>query len=97
MDFLRRQRRAADFDAIADATTADELLDDVIGRETAETLRRLLRSLDEDARELIRLRYVVDLTYGEIAELTGRREDAVRQELARILAGLNGRMEVQDV
>ncbi len=64
------------------------ILDDEIHR-----LRVLISSLDASDQELIRLRYVADLSFAEIAELLGKREDAVKKSLYRLLAQLKGKME----
>ena len=52
--------------------------------------------LDDDERELLRLRFVVDLSYVEIAELVGRKEDAVRKSVNRILERLHVQMEAKN-
>jgi RNA polymerase sigma-70 factor (ECF subfamily) len=49
--------------------------------------------LKDDERELIRLRYVADLSYAEMADLLGKREDAVKKSVHRLLARLKGQME----
>jgi RNA polymerase sigma-70 factor, ECF subfamily len=96
MDFFRIQRRQ-DYSGLTLADPPkDDLLEDVIRDQTARNLRGLIQSLTEDEQELIRLRYVVDLTYIEIAMLLGRKEDAVRKSLSRILTRLHSQMEVQN-
>jgi RNA polymerase sigma-70 factor (ECF subfamily) len=96
VDFFRSRKRQDLNDLTPNDPPMDDLLDGVIGNQTLKNLERLLQSLNEDERELIRLRYVVDLTYSEIAELLGRKEDAIRKSLSRMLARLYGRMEVQN-
>jgi RNA polymerase sigma-70 factor (ECF subfamily) len=58
-----------------------------------EELRSLLRELPEDDRELLRLRYVGELDYAEIAGLLGRKTDAVKKATYRLLARLQSEME----
>jgi RNA polymerase sigma-70 factor (ECF subfamily) len=49
--------------------------------------------LNFEEQDLIRLRYVAELTFAEIADLLGRREEAVKRSLYRLLARLKGQME----
>ncbi len=53
----------------------------------------LIRSLAEDERELIHLRYVAELSFAEIALSLKKREDAVKKTLYRLLARLKVEME----
>lgn len=59
-----------------------------LDRETKEVVDRALSRLDEDAREIISWRYLAGLSNAEIAELTGRSEDALRQIQSRALRSL---------
>lgn len=74
----------------------DETLDRIVQNQTIESLRLLIKMLDEEERELLRLRFVVDLTYLEIAELFGRKEDTVRKSINRILERLHVQMEAKN-
>jgi RNA polymerase sigma-70 factor (ECF subfamily) len=62
-------------------------------RDDARKLAGLIQRLDDGDRELIRLRYVADLSFAEMAEVLGKREDAVKKSLYRLLANLKGQME----
>jgi RNA polymerase sigma factor (sigma-70 family) len=64
-------------------------------------LVRLVRSLPEEEQELIRLRYVADLSFADMAILLGKRPDAVKKSLYRLQARLqavlrNGRLLEQN-
>jgi RNA polymerase sigma-70 factor (ECF subfamily) len=97
MDFFRRNNSKARKEAETKGMVFDETLERIVQNQTIETLRLLIQMLDEDERELLRLRFVVDLTYLEIAELLGRREDAVRKSVNRILERLHAEMEAKHV
>lgn len=56
-------------------------------------IRLLIQHLDLDEQEIIRLRFVADLTFPEMAEILGKREDAVRKSLNRLMARLRSQME----
>lgn len=97
MDFFRRDHSKVQKEADLSGVVFDETLEKVIQGQTVETLRLMIQQLDEDERELLRLRFVVDLSYVEIAELLGRKEDAVRKSVNRIIERLYIRMEAQHV
>ena len=97
MDFFRRDHSKAQKEVGLSGIVFDETLEKAIQGQTVETLRLMIQLLDEDERELLRLRFVVDLSYVEIAELLGRKEDAVRKSVKRIIERLYVRMEVEHV
>jgi len=76
-----------------DLPVMDGALDQVIDQQTIAALRSHFRALEEDERELLRLRFVVDLTYAEIAALLGRKEDAVRKAVNSLTNRLYWKME----
>ena len=57
-------------------------------RENAEMVKSALAELPEAEQEAVILRFVNDLPYSEIAQLTGRSEEAVRQAVSRALKRL---------
>ena len=70
-----------------------------IGREERDDdlrrLRELVEALPGPDRELIRLRFVAGLSFGEMAEALGRREDAVKKALYRLLDRLKAKWEAR--
>jgi len=96
MDFFRRNHSKVQVEANVNTEVLDETLEKVIRDQAVETLRLHIQSLNEDERELLRLRFVVDLSYVEIAELFGRKEDAVRKSVNRILERLHAQMEAKN-
>ena len=54
-------------------------------REEREALQRAIDSLPEEARELIVLRFMEEMSYGEIAKCTGQSEAALRGRVFRSL------------
>jgi RNA polymerase sigma factor (sigma-70 family) len=52
-----------------------------------------IRALTEDEQELIRLRYVAELSFIEIAKALHKSEGATKKMLYRLLARLKGQME----
>ena len=96
MDLFRKQRQDP-IDLPYDTASSDEIMEQVIEGQAYEDLERLLKNLKEEEQELIRLRFTAELSFVEIAQLIGRKEDAVRKSINRILERLSRQMEVQNV
>jgi len=96
MDHFRRNHSKVRKDASVNDRVFDETLDNIVQDQTIDTLHAIIKFLKEDERELLRLRFVVDLSYVEIAELVGRKEDAVRKSINRILERLHVQMEAKN-
>lgn len=92
MDFFRRHRSHASLEQ-AEARGLGDWPGQVAD---LEQLRTLLRTLDDDERELLNLRYVAELKLGEIAAMFGKSEDAVKKSLYRLLARLQQQLETCD-
>ena len=56
-------------------------------------LLHAIRALTDDEQELIRLRYVAELPFAEIARALHKSEDATKKMLYRLLARLKSQME----
>ncbi len=93
LDYFRRKHNQPLEEDDFDLPVTDGALDQVIGQQAIAALRQHLRALDATERELLRLRFVVDLTYAEIAILIGRKEDAVRKAVNRLTERLYWQME----
>jgi len=92
-DHFRRSRREVGLEAAGELLEREDALGTLIRAEELSQIRSIIRDLDEDEQELIRLRYVADLSFAEIADLLNRREDAVKKSVYRLLARLKSRME----
>jgi RNA polymerase sigma-70 factor, ECF subfamily len=96
MDFFRARQRTVD-EMPLHLAHDDDVLEKIIKGQTYEELSALLKSLTEEELEVIRLRYVAQLTFVEIANMLGHKEDAVRKSLKRLLERLSFQLEVQNV
>jgi RNA polymerase sigma-70 factor (ECF subfamily) len=88
MDHFRRQRRQASFDESDPVLSDIDLLQQVIQTEQEATLARLIRSLPDDKQEILRLRYMADLSFAEIGVLLKQKEDTAKKALYRLLVQL---------
>lgn len=92
-DHFRRNRREVQLEAAGQILEREDALGVLIRAEELSQIRFLINHLNEEEQELIRLRYVADLSFVEIASLLGKREDAVKKSLYRLLARLKSQME----
>jgi RNA polymerase sigma-70 factor (ECF subfamily) len=94
MDHFRQRKRESNL-PIAEGEAIDDpdLIGQVIQSQKVKYLSSLLTDLDDDEQELIRLRYLAELKFSEIAVLLGKKEDAVKKALYRLLARLENQME----
>ncbi len=89
-----RARRHLSLETAEEVPAETDVLQQVIRTEQIAALAGLIGTLSEEERELIRLRYVAELNFSEIARLLNRREDALKKSLHRLLARLQGQLEV---
>jgi RNA polymerase sigma-70 factor (ECF subfamily) len=93
MDHFRGSRREVRLEEAEKIAMAQDALGRVIQDEETSRLRSLICELDDDEQDLIRLRYVAELSFAEMAELLGKREDTVKKSVYRLLARLKSQME----
>jgi RNA polymerase sigma factor (sigma-70 family) len=96
MDHFRTKRTELQLDVAEMRAGQTDPLTNVIQSEQIQQLSALIRSLDQNDQELLRLRYVADLSFAEMAALLGKREDAVKKSLYRLQTRLQGQLEVKN-
>ncbi len=80
-------------DDASPASTESDLLAQIIHQEELQDLARLIGSLSEEERELLRLRFAARLGFDEIALLLNRKTSAVKMSLYRLLERMETRLE----
>ncbi|MFW6136076.1 MAG: RNA polymerase sigma factor [Chloroflexota bacterium] len=89
VDHYRRKRPTQPLDEAIDIESdRPNPLTQVAHNERLGRLARLVDGLDEEKRELLRLRFAGELTYREVGEITGRSEGAVKMAVHRLLRRL---------
>lgn len=87
-DHLRSVRRnMSDSESSTDADlneVANERETDHLVRDEAHQILKIVENYTKEDQELFRMRYIAELSYKEIAEMTGRSENALRVALHRI-------------
>lgn len=94
-DHFRRRPPQTGIEDAAPIALDGNLAEELIQREGAEILARLISALPDGERELLRLRFVAELSFAEMAELLHKNSDAVKKSLYRLLARLQAQIEVR--
>ena len=92
-DHFRKSARQVSMEDVAEAVIRPDLLGEVIHADQLERLDSLVRALPEGELEMIRLRYVAELSLAEIGALVHRSEEATRKAISRLLTRLQRQME----
>ncbi len=90
MDHFRRKKKTIPLD---EKREIPDPIHAVMQSEQSIMLRTLIRSLTEEERELLRLRFLAEMSYEEMAHFLRRNEQAVKKSLYRLLARLQRQME----
>lgn len=93
MDYFRASRVEVGLDVTEKAADEMDTLSYLILDEEIRQLKTLIQRLNVDEQDLIQLRYVAGLSFPEMAELLGKKEDAVRKSVNRLMARLKSQME----
>ena len=96
MDHFRQVKKQESIKPEDIDSVEDDPLSSVIQSEQALRLAKLIRNLSEEERELLRLRFLAELTYQEIANFLHRNEEAVKKSIYRLLARLQSQLEVSN-
>ena len=92
IDTFRKKQRQIPLNDSYTAESGDMLAQAASSDEIAR-LAALIRNLDEDQQELIRLRYTAGLPFVQIAAVLNSNENTVKKSLYRVLARLQSQME----
>jgi RNA polymerase sigma factor (sigma-70 family) len=93
VDWQRRDRHEFNLYEVDEPALETDFLSSLARQEDAARLRGLIGRLTEEEQELIRLRYVADLGFAEIAQVLQRTEGAVKKTLYRLQERLFEQME----
>ena len=90
IDFYRKKPQIPLDEHLA---TPSNLLADIEAGDDQSRIAHLLAHLDDDKRELLRLRFTTGLSFAEIAAIDGRSEAAVKMSIYRALDWLRNHWE----
>ncbi len=96
MDHFRKRKNTSSIDEVDDIPVENDPLYGVIQSEQTAALSKLIQALPEEDRDLLRLRFLADMSFPEIAYLLRRNEEAVKKSIYRLLARLHSQLEVSN-
>lgn len=92
-DHFRKQNGQVPLESVGELALETDMLQEVIRTERSQALSDLVIALPEQERDLLRLRYIAELSFSEISRLLNRSEGAVKKALYRLLARLHSQLE----
>ena len=96
MDHFRHRKNSSSIKEIEDISVEIDPLYGVIQSEQTAALSKLIQALSEEDRELLRLRFLAEMRFSEIAHILHHNEEAVKKMTYRLLARLHSQLEVSN-
>ncbi len=87
-DHWRSYHEHKDIEDVWDLASLDDVLEATHKQLVGEKLQKALRELAAESREVLMMRFWQDLSFAQIAELTGKSEGAVKMTVGRALKKL---------
>lgn len=94
-DYYRSYKTTRDIDDVWDLATDEDIDSDLEFKERSLWLRKYLKDLKSNQREIIILRIFQDLSYQEISEIYGKSENACKMEFSRALKTLKEKVPLE--
>jgi len=88
IDYYRKKRPASDIDDVWDLSSDEDIQIDAERKEQMEEIRGSLEKIDREQRNLIIMRIWDELSFSEIAEITGKSEAGCKMAFYRALKKL---------
>jgi RNA polymerase sigma-70 factor (ECF subfamily) len=88
IDEYRRKKPTDNIDAHYDIADNTDLETETQTKFSNEALQKLLQELPEESQELVTMRLWDELTYSEIAMVTGKTEGSLKMQFSRIIGKL---------
>ena len=92
MDHFRKRKRIVTGE-LPDMPVHHDPLHKVIQSEQSQYLAKVMKELPESEVELLRLRFLAQMSFTEMSEFLGRNEDAVKKSVYRLVERLKKQVE----
>lgn len=96
-DHYRHWPREQSLEEVSEPAEDPHYLGQTVREERLAALKRVIATLPEGEKELLRLRFSAGLSFKEMALLLHKNEEAVKKSVYRLLARLQSQMEEQNV
>jgi RNA polymerase sigma-70 factor (ECF subfamily) len=93
VDLYRKRKPELPLDDAISTPTGEDPLVNAIRLEQRAVVATIIAALTDEEQELLRLRYLAEMSYREIANLLQRNEDAVKKTTYRLLARIQSQLE----
>jgi len=93
LDYFRLHRPQVDLDGLPVHADGADSAGHVIQSQHWQDLSQRIAALTDEEQDLLRLRYVADLSFAEIGAILGKSEQAAKKSLYRLLSRLQNQME----
>lgn len=88
IDEYRRRKPVENIDGYENLRSEHDLEQETQKQFESEQVRKLLAELPEEAQELVAMRLWNELSYAEIADITGKTEGSLKMQFSRIISKL---------
>jgi RNA polymerase sigma-70 factor (ECF subfamily) len=93
MDHFRRRKSAPAIEEMHEIPVENDPLNAVTQSEQAQAMALIIQAIPEKDCELLRLRFLADMSFPEIARFLHRNESAVKKSFYRLLKKLHDQLE----
>jgi RNA polymerase sigma-70 factor, ECF subfamily len=88
IDEFRKRKPTENIDAHENLRSATDLESEINSQISNEALQKLLQTLPDESQELIAMRLWDELSYSEIAAITGKTEGSLKMQFSRVVSKL---------
>jgi RNA polymerase sigma-70 factor, ECF subfamily len=88
IDEFRKRKPTEDLNAHMDIASGINIENETQSALNSEALQKLLKTLPEESQELVTMRLWDELSYSEIAKITGKTEGSLKMQFSRIIGKL---------
>ena len=93
LDYFRQRRPQVDLDNLPLRADGADPAGQGIQAQHWQDLSQRIAALSDEEQDLLRLRYVADLSFAEIGAILGKSEQAAKKSLYRLVSRLQHQME----
>ena len=96
IDHYRSHRNLVNLDEAQFILGDNDMDGNILQNERKESLQKIIRALPEHDKELLRLRYLAELNFADIARLLKRSESATKKAFYRLIARIQNQLEISN-
>jgi len=94
IDYYRTEKKESDITGFWDLKTRESIGSDLENREKLEEIKKYLSGLNSEQREIVVMRIWDGLSYQEISQIIGKKEDNCKMIFSRTIKKLRGEVSL---